>query len=308
MIRFHQFVAYMKKEQVSRFEGRLTVNVEKVKINNGVFMTSLQGRRPDSQEWVTIGLDSYYMAYREGMSLKQLADDIYDMFNTLENPNYPLDGLGDWEQAKDKIFYKLVNYEKNLELLKDIPHIPYLDLAITFHVMVERNEKGQSTCPILHEHTKVWEKGVDQFYELARENTKRLFPASLRTMEEVMIEIIKDYERSKKKKVKGILEDFLSCGLDPSLYILGNTCGLYGAAVVLYEDILKDFAERIKEDIIILPSSIHEVLLVPNSKVHDIEEMKAMVEHINRTEVSKTDVLSDNVYLYSREKNLMTMI
>ena len=71
MIRFRQFVAYMKKEQVSRFEGRLTVNVEKVKINNGVFMTSLQGRRPDSQEWVTIGLDSYYMAYREGMPLKR---------------------------------------------------------------------------------------------------------------------------------------------------------------------------------------------------------------------------------------------
>lgn len=122
MIRFHQFVAYMKKEQVSRFEGRLTVNVEKVTINNGVFMTSLQGRRPDSQEWVTIGLDSYYMAYREGMTLEQLADDIYDMFNTLENPNYPLDGLGDWEQTKDKIFYKLVNYEKIWNCLK-ISHI-----------------------------------------------------------------------------------------------------------------------------------------------------------------------------------------
>lgn len=205
MIRFRQFVAYMKKEQVSRFEGRLTVNVERVKINNGVFMTSLQGRRPDSQEWVTIGLDSYYMAYREGMTLKQLADDIYDMFNTFENPSNPLDGLGDWEQVKDKIFYKLVNYEKNLELLKDIPHIPYLDLAITFHVMVERNEKGQSTCPIRHEHTKVWGRGVDPFYELARENTKRLFPASLRTMDEVMIEIIKGYERSRKKMVREAL-------------------------------------------------------------------------------------------------------
>ena len=92
------------------------------------------------------------------------------------------------------------------------------------------------------------------------------------------------------------------------MYILSNTCGINGATVVLYEDILKDFAGKIQEDVIILPSSIHEVLLVPNSKVHDIEEMKAMVEHINRTEVSKTDVLSDNVYLYSREKNLMTMI
>ena len=70
------------------------------------------------------------------------------------------------------------------------------------------------------------------------------------------------------------------------------------------QDILKDFAELIKEDVIILPFSIHEVLLIPNSKIHDIEEMKAMVEHINRTEVSKTDVLSDNVYLYSRQKIL----
>lgn len=308
MIRFHQFVAYMKKEQVSRFQGRLAIKAEKVKINNGVFMTSLQGKRPDSQEWITIGLDSYYMAYREGMPLKQLADDLYDLFNTFENPSYPLDGLGDWEQVKDKIFYKLVNYEKNLEMLKDMPHTPYLDLAITFHVMVERNEKGQSTCPIRHEHTKVWGRGVEYFYELARENTKRMFPVSLCSIDEVMKEIIKGYERSGNRKVRAALEEFFSCGLDTPLYVLSNTCGINGAAVVLYEDILKDFADRIKEDVIILPSSIHEVLLVPNSKVHDIEEMKAMVEHINRTEVPRTAVLSDNVYLYSKEKNLMTMI
>ena len=88
-------------------------------------------------------------------------------------------------------------------------------------------------------------EGGDQFYELARENTKRLFPASLRTMDEVMIKLINGYERSRKKMVRKVLEDFLSCGLNASLYVLINACGINGATVVLYEDVLKDFAERI---------------------------------------------------------------
>ena len=89
---------------------------------------------------------------------------------------------------------------------------------------------------------------------------------------------------------------------------MSNQSGIYGAAAVLYEDVLKNFAFMEECDVVLLPSSIHEFLLLPYKDKLDMKKLKDMVEHINRADVPKTDILSDNIYLYSREKNLMTMI
>ena len=134
MISFNQFVKCMRKEMGKKFQGRLAIKLEKVEKNNGVVITSLSGKREDNKEWLSVGLDSYYTAYKEGMDLEQLEADIYDLFNTFEKPGYPLGDLEDFDKVKDKIFYKLVNYDKNLDTLKEVPHIPYLDLAVVFYV------------------------------------------------------------------------------------------------------------------------------------------------------------------------------
>lgn len=156
MISFRQFVECMRKEQEKKFEGRLAIEVERVKENNGVLVTGLAGKKPEDKEGIMVYLDSYYDAYKEGVELEQLSADIYDMFNTYEKPDFPLEGLGDFEQVKDKIFYKLVNYDKNLEMLKEVPHVPYLDLALTFHVLVGRDETGQSICPVRQKDRMKW--------------------------------------------------------------------------------------------------------------------------------------------------------
>lgn len=76
---------------------------------------------------------------------------------------------------------------------------------------------------------------------------------------------------------------------------------------MLYEGILKDFAAVLEYDLIILPSSVHEVLLVPYEEDLCMEELKEMVRHINRTEVAKEEVLSDNVYCYSRKTDKISI-
>lgn len=293
MISFNQFVEYMRKEMEKKFQGRLAMKVEKVKKNNGVVIASLLGKRKDNEEWLSVCLDSYYAAYKEGMDLGQLAEDIYDMFNTFEKPGYPLEELEDFEKAKDKIFYKLVNYDKNLDTLKETPHIPYLDLAVVFCVMVERNEKGQSTSVVTHECRKKWGKDIETLYARAKENTPRLFPVSLCSMGQVMEEWIKESNGNGYMNLSP--EDLVSPEKSSLLFVLSNTCGVYGAMAMLYPDILKNFSEMAGSDIVILPSSVHEVLLLPNIMVHDMDGIKKMVEHVNRTEVPVTDILSDHV-------------
>ena len=84
------------------------------------------------------------------------------------------------------------------------------------------------------------------------------------------------------------------------LYILSNQNGLSGAACMLYTDILKDFADRMKANLVVLPSSIHEVLLLPDRGDQNYEELCLTVASINRTEVDPEERLSNNVYLFSR--------
>lgn len=306
MISFHQFVEHMRKEQEKKFQGRLAIEVQRVKKNNGVLAVSLIGKKPEEQEGLMVYLDSYYEVYQEGMALEWLADDIYDMFNTFEKPDFPLEELGDFEQVKDKIFYKLINYDRNLDMLKDIPHIPYLDLAITFHVMVMRDEKGQSTCPITHDYRKKWGKDIGTLYALAAENTPRWFPASIESMNQVMEEMMDAYQEDNDMGFGQEL--FFYDQKDIPLYVMCNLYGINGAMVILYPELLNDFSSIVESDLVLLPSSVHEVLLLPYYDKLDIKRLKEMVGHINRTEVSDADILSDNVYWYDRENDKISIM
>jgi len=305
MISFEQFVEYMRKELEKRFEGRLAIKVEHIKKNNGVLVASLVARKSEDKEGIMVHLDSYYDVYKKGIELELLSEDIYDMFNTYEKPDFPLDELGDFEHVKDKIFYKLVNYDKNLEMLKEVPHIPYLDLVLTFHVLVGRDETGQSICPVRQKDRMKWGQDIGALYELAKENTPNLFPVSLCSMGWFMENVLKE---SQEECERPELDKFLSHKVNSLLYILSNQSGIYGAAAVLYEDVLKNFAFMEECDVVLLPSSIHEFLLLPYKDKLDMKKLKDMVEHINRADVPKTDILSDNVYLYDREKDKISIL
>ena len=87
----------------------------------------------------------------------------------------------------------------------------------------------------------------------------------------------------------------------PALHVLTNRRGIYGASCMLYRDIIKDFADQEETDVIILPSSIHEVLLFPDHLIFDHAFLCRTVQEINREDVSEEDVLSDRIYIFSRE-------
>jgi len=97
------------------------------------------------------------------------------------------------------------------------------------------------------------------------------------------------------------IEELLSAPSISPLYVQTNSMGICGACTILYPNQLKNFADTVNADLVILPSSIHEVLLIPYEAKLSFPELTNMVTHINRAEVSVEDRLSDQVYLYSRE-------
>ncbi len=96
------------------------------------------------------------------------------------------------------------------------------------------------------------------------------------------------------------IDELMSSPDASPLYVLTNSSGICGACALLYPDQLKNFADMLESDLVILPSSIHEVLLVPYDDHISFDELAHMVSHINRAEVPVEDRLSDQVYLYSR--------
>ena len=103
--------------------------------NNGVILDGLSIRRQGQKVAPTIYMDAYYREYLDGRSLKGICDQIIECCsNTDFEEKFNADFFSDYSRLQHTVVYKLINAEKNRELLKKIPHLPFLDLAIVFYL------------------------------------------------------------------------------------------------------------------------------------------------------------------------------
>ena len=304
---FCGFVEKLKSEVEKMCEEIQKVEIQRITGNNGIIHTAMNITERGGKVSPVVHLNSYYENYKEGhMSVKRAAEEIYAIFKNYEIPSFVNAALDDFESIKNKVVYQLVDYSRNIDMLKDMPHICYCDLAVVFYLILENNESGQATVMIHNKHIKVWHVDVNTLYELAGINTPKLLPANIKSMAEVMKEIAKEHMGNEWGNAffEGLLDDpkFLP------QYVLTNCQGIKGAAAVLYKGVLKTFADKIGSDLFILPSSVHEVILVPYEDSMNVIELEAIVKAINLSEVPDEDVLSDHVYLYNRKTDQVIIV
>ena len=177
---------------------------------------------------------------------------------------------------RSKIVYKLINYNANRKLLSLVPHKKILDLAMVYYCILGDIEDGNATALIYNSNIKNWHIKEDELYRTAVSNTPKLLP-------------VKIYEMSELIKYVDTEEGRYSLD-DPwcsNLYVLTNKSRINGAAGIMYEGVLKKLADKLESDIYILPSSIHEVIILPKSTMFNKEELMAMVRDVNTEGVSK---------------------
>lgn len=276
-----------------------TLTIHPVLKNNGVRLDGLCVDSRELQLSPTIYLNPYYDQYCEGMTLEEITDDILDLFRA--NPPSgciaPSEIL-DFEKMRPRIMMKLIHASSNRDLLADVPHIPYLDLAIVFYLFLERSDSGQMTAMICNQHCDIWNKSNQDLLRLALANTPVIYPAQLRSMNTVMKEIA--MQSMGDRYDEQLLDRLLDSEDTPPLYVLTNQSGIFGASCMLYRSVLKNFADYLKSDLIIIPSSIHEVLITPDGDGVSYEILNEMIAEINSSDVPAEDILSDHIYLYSR--------
>lgn len=293
---YEKFTHYVQ-ESISQFMGNgYEVTLNKVIKNNGLELTGLIIMEEGKKAAPTIYLEEFYQEYRNGETLGELVEKIVSVYEeSCCKLEMDFSFFMDFEQIQPRILYKLLNYQSNQKLLEDVPHKRYMDLAIVFYILVEHDSIGNGTVMIHKNHMKIWNVNEQQLYEAAVRNTPRLMPYRFSSMENVVEEIF-----GQQEPVDFLENDEVS---NHDMYILTNNRKMFGAACLLYDNLLKRISDKLRSNLYIIPSSIHELIIIPKKSFpRGKEDLIEMVCDINANEVNLVDILSDNVYEYDRIK------
>ena len=273
-----------------------SVNLRENVKNNGLKLTGVEIGEGSTNITPIIYLNSFYENYLRGEA------DVDGIFNAIrimyEQSRYEeavnVDWVENWEEVKNKVFYQLINAERNAERLKDTPHVNFLDLAYIFKIVVAKTERGTATVTVNNEIVKSWGKDAAEIMQEANKNQTKLTGAiKVSGLDNVLSEIAEETQNA------DVAELISHVDTPMQMFVATNSSNQYGAYVGFKKDILKGLTMKTKTDIAILPSSIHECLLTPLTKEIDKDFLKDMPRYVNVTTLEPQDVLSNNVYIYN---------
>lgn len=310
-MRFTEFVEQINGKVEQLLDGKATATVHEVLKNNGIRLTGLSIGNNKSNLTPTVYLDSYWKKLRgeskvisisEDM-LQEIAEEIVMMAKKYRcKPTISFEWFEDWSQVKNRLAVKLINRNRNSELLNDVPYRLVLDdlVLIAYVVLPKENNIKNGVIgdvTIRNSHLDQWGKTADELMEVALKNTPNVLPYEVRNMNNLIAEMLGE-EQIKHENI----ED-LNPATD-TLLVLSNTEKMYGAAVLLYPNVLKRIANIMQADIYILPSSVHELILIPMTKEVSCNNLREMVSEVNQSSVvSEEEILTNTVYVYRREND-----
>lgn len=307
---YSQFIVKMKESLQEKLGAEVMVEMVSVPKNNGIVMRGLALRRRDEKIVPTIYTEGFYADYLEGRDMEDILEDFLEIYESQDVVRKPdVEFYNNYEEVKKRLALKLVNKEKNKIMLEGMPHREFLDMAVIFYCLVDSPLAGTAAILIKEEHMKNWDVSAEKLYEDALTNAESMLPGTVRSMEEMLSKMMlkeevsawqwREEEQEDFPKLEGVGE--VEKGFDGiPLLVLTNNRRYLGAACILYRGLLAEYAKKIGRDFYILPSSIHEVILLPEDKVDSSENLIHMVAEVNRTQLAPEEVLSDTVYYYDR--------
>lgn len=322
---YEKFVDYVRDRIEKLLNSDNIVKIHKVLKNNDVELDALTVLNKASNVSPTIYLNKYYEDYMKGYELDYIIQEIYDLYEEHSKQlNFNINVFKDYSKICNRIAFKLINTKSNEKLLNDIPSVPFLDLSIVFYCLLDNDYLGNATALIHNIHMDMWNVSVKELYKQAKENTPALLGCELKSMSDMIKEMLicdlqetiyeKDDRYDKNCNMpgpevvaEGLMKDIVDEKNPVSMYVLTNKIRTNGAVCMIYDNVIKNFAKEMKKDLFILPSSVHEVILVPVADGITREELENMVKEVNDNELDEIDILSDHIYYYSLKDEKITM-
>lgn len=289
-----------QKELINRLRTKcakgITLELTRQLKNNSQAKIGILFRNPDTNAAPAIYLEEYYEQYQKDGNLEDIVNDILQFYHSLPFISIDERSITDFNRIKSRITMKLINTEKNRELLNTVPHIPFEDLSIVYYCILKSTDDGLSTMLVKNQHMDAWGVDTEILHQYALANYKNLLSTKFLSMSQQMALLLHPCDNNTHGD-ECILPEYDS---NDYMYVLTNKMNHWGAALITCKSLMDEIADYFKEDFYILPSSIHEVVLVPESKALSEEEFALMIQEINQTEVEAQDYLSGHAYHYSR--------
>lgn len=294
-MKYQDFIENIKDYVSSRLSNGQKVVLQSVTKNNGLVYDGLFIVDPILNVSPTIYLNPYYHRYLSGVPMEDIYDDVLDTYYTnLPTKDFDVTVFTDFSKARERIVMKLINYKRNKQLLKSVPHILYMDLAIVFVCSVTDFLHEYATILVHNEHLKLWNTSKEDLYQIALENSPQILPYHFESI---------------KALLPAGTEHYIPWFDKVEMYILTNKLKIHGATCITYPGLLEEIANQLNSDLVIIPSSIHETLIIPetylDSQHKEHPDFEDMIHEVNDTQLTDDEVLGDHVYYYRRESGTL---
>jgi len=277
------------------------VSLKTVTKNNNIKLDGITIQMDGENISPTIYLNDYYKRYLNENSIENIAEEVIEIYQENKVKNcINVDFFTDYSNVEGKIAFKLIHFKENMEQLEGIPYIRFMDLAIVFYCLLSSEFLGNATILIHNSHKAMWGKTTEELYEAALANAQRILPVQIQNIEEIL-----------KQELGEEIEDVLEWDLESPkipMYVISNQDKINGAACILYKNVLKDFAQAIGSYLYILPSSIHEMIVVPKTSSTNPQDLSQIVKETNDNHVEREEILSYSVYEYKRKEDNLRQI
>lgn len=246
----------------------------------------------------------HYEKVKRGESVEKVMKDIAGCF--IENCVYQemvqrID-FSKYESIKQYIEPVLINTKANRKLLSQMPHEKREDLSLVYKLILPNtSENSRASVRITNEMIARWGIHTKELHEVALENVTRRQPAVLQELETALVESYMGKSATENLLKKEYTLD------DGEMFVLSNEERVNGAVVLAYPDLLKRVDEKFENGYYILPSSIHECMIVPK-RGKSPEELGEMVRIVNTIVEDREEILSDRVYEFDRERNCLCQV
>lgn len=291
---FEQFRAKVKEAMPEFLPEELRdstirdAKVDKLQIGEvrGILITP-----PGSNIGVNVYLEEAFDEYLSGKQFTAIMNRVADtaVGSIGETKGYDYRFLQNYSLVKRMITMQAINRERNEATLRNVPHRIMEDLAIVYRFDLGSGTDGRLLALITNDMLKAYGITPDQLHTDALEAAKSTMKYSILSMNEVLERIqVETFGRIVERPV----------GWNP-MHVATTENSCFGAGIIAIPDFLEDAAEKMHGDFYVLPSSIHEIILIPSNCGVDASELREMVCDVNTAEVSEEEKLSDNVYFYS---------
>lgn len=249
--------------------------------NNGASYEGLVIEKLEEELSQVVSLDNCYEDFRTGISVQEISEKILKEYRKAAGNVSLLSQQDIWsyERIKDRLYVEMVNRKWNEQYLEHKYYVPFLDLAVVYYIDTQldyKNAPEHRGTAVTKDIFKIWSVEPEVIWKQVLENMGKesLFLMLVVTEEENSLMTFEDAFQKNQ-----------------------------GALALLQKSILDEAKKKLEEPFYILPVSIFELMIVPESQADEVEEMKKAIIESNH-EMPVEYLLSNNIYYYGEKEEV----